>query len=303
MKELTSGLTELPTSIVLIHSPIGSKDDHHSVVPPFAEKSSPTPSYLTPTAASSSRSVVAPTPRTSPLQLTTKPLPSESTKTSPTLRASFFSGIFDSPEPVNLPVPAEEQHPVPDPPEPKPEPYRPPVNPTPEEEPTDRHPNNPEDGDPEPSDQEDKEDMSDNNSRAVNKPNQFEGDKGKSKEFLDKLYLHFEVNSKKIQTDKDKVQCALSYIKEPAQLFVHMIINDAQEPVSDTKNVPLKGLPSWASFRKSFIQTFGAEDDTQAALNKISKCTWDRCGGNGLRFITTLRPLLQASGLNELGQI
>ncbi|CCM07139.1 uncharacterized protein FIBRA_09475 [Fibroporia radiculosa] len=145
--------------------------------------------------------------------------------------------------------------------------------------------------------------MSDNNSGAVNKPNQFEGDKGKSKEFLDELYLYFEGNSKKIQTDKDKVQCALSYIKGPAQSFVHTIITDAQEPISDSKDVPLKGLPSWANFRKSFIQTFRVEDDTQAALNEISKCTWAKCGGNGLQFVTTLRPLLQASGLNKLGQI
>ncbi|CCM06734.1 uncharacterized protein FIBRA_09028 [Fibroporia radiculosa] len=105
---------------------------------------------------------------------------------------------------------------VPVPPEPKPEPPRSPVDPNPEEDPTDRHPNNPEDNNPEPSNQEDKGDMSDNNSGAVNKPNQFEGDKGKSKEFLDKLYLYFAGNSKKIQTDKDKVQYALSYIKRPA---------------------------------------------------------------------------------------
>ncbi|CCM06904.1 uncharacterized protein FIBRA_09215 [Fibroporia radiculosa] len=163
-----------------------------------------------------------------------------------------------------------------------PEPSHSPVDPTSKEEPTDRHPNNPEDRNPEPSDQEDEEDMSDNNSGAVNKPTQFEGDKGKSKEFLDELYLYFEGNSKKIQIDKDKVQCALSYIKGPAQFFVHTIINDAQEPISDSEDVPLKGLPSWVSFRKSFIQTFGVEDNTQAALNEISKCTWDRCGGNGL---------------------
>ncbi|CCM06781.1 uncharacterized protein FIBRA_09080 [Fibroporia radiculosa] len=252
------------------------------LVPPLAEKSSPVPSCLTPTAASSSRSIVAPTPCTSPLQLTTKPLPSESTDTSPTVRPSFFSGIFDSPELVNPPVPVEEQHPVPVPTEPKPEPPRSPVNPNPEEGPADQHPNNPEDGDPEPSDQEDEGDMSDNNSGVVNKPNQFEGDKGKSKEFLDKLYLYFAGNSKKIQTDKDKVQCALSYIKGPAQFFIHTIITDAEEPISDSGDAPLKGLPSWANFRKSFIQTFGVEDDTQAVLNKISKCTWVKCGGNGL---------------------
>ncbi|CCM07201.1 uncharacterized protein FIBRA_09542 [Fibroporia radiculosa] len=252
-------------------TPIESREDRHSVVPPLAEKPSPVPPYLTPTAASSSRSVVAPTLRTSPLQLTTTPLPSESTNTSPTLRASFFSGIFNSLEPVNPPVTTEEQHPASVSTESKPDPSRSPVDPVPEEEPTDRHPNNLEDGDSEPSNQEDKEDMSDNNNGAVNKPNQFEGDKGKSKEFLDKLYLYFEGNSKKIQTDKDKVQCALSYIKGPAQFFVHTIITDAQEPISNTKNAPLKGLPSWANFRKSFIQTFGVEDDTQAALNEISK--------------------------------
>ncbi|CCM07154.1 uncharacterized protein FIBRA_09492 [Fibroporia radiculosa] len=144
---------------------------------------------------------------------------------------------------VNPPITAEEQHPTPVPAEPSPDPPRSTVDPVPEEEPTDRHPNNPEDGDPEPSDQEDEEDMSDNNSGAVNKPNQFEGDKGKSKEFLDELYLYFEGNSKKIQTDKDKVQCTLSYIKGPAQFFVHTVITDAQDLISDTKNAPLKGLP------------------------------------------------------------
>ncbi|CCM06981.1 uncharacterized protein FIBRA_09296 [Fibroporia radiculosa] len=284
-KEPISGSTDPPTSIATpILTPVGSKDNHHSVVPPLAEKSSPTPSYLTPAAVSSSRSVVTPTPRTSPLQLTTKPLPSELTDTSPTVRPSFFSGIFDSPEPVNPPVPVEEQHPVPVPTEPKPELPRSPVNPNPEEDPADRNPNNPEDSDPEPSDQEEEGDMSDNNSGAVNKPNQFEGDKGKSKEFLDKLYLYFAGNSKKIQTDKDKVQCSLSYIERPAQFFVHTIITDVEEPISDSKDAPLKGLPSWAQFKKSFIQTFRVEDDTQAALNEISKCTW-------------------ASRLNELGQI
>ncbi|CCM06327.1 uncharacterized protein FIBRA_08580 [Fibroporia radiculosa] len=126
--------------------------------------------------------------------------------------------------------------------------------------------------------------MSNNNSGAVNKPKQFEGDKGKSKEFLDELYLYFAGNPNKIQTDKDKVQCTLSYIKGPAQFFVHTIITDAKEPISDSEDAPLKGLPSWANFRKSFIQTFGVEDNTQAALNEISKCTW-------------------ASGLNKLGQI
>ncbi|CCM07215.1 uncharacterized protein FIBRA_09560 [Fibroporia radiculosa] len=126
--------------------------------------------------------------------------------------------------------------------------------------------------------------MLDNNSGAVNKPNQFEGDKGKSKEFLDELYLYFAGNTKKIQTDKDKVQCTLSYIKGPAQFFVHTIITDAEEPISDSKDTPLKGLPSWANFRKSFIQTFRVEDDTQVALNEISKRTW-------------------ASRLNKLGQI
>ncbi|CCM06668.1 uncharacterized protein FIBRA_08953 [Fibroporia radiculosa] len=113
--------------------------------------------------------------------------------------------------------------------------------------------------------------MSNNNSRAVNKPNQFEGDKGKSKELLDNLYLYFARNTKKIQTNKDEVQCALSYIKGPAQFFIHTIITDAEEPISDSDNAPPIGLPSWANFRKSFIQTFGVEDDTQAALNKITK--------------------------------
>ncbi|CCM07110.1 uncharacterized protein FIBRA_09442 [Fibroporia radiculosa] len=103
--------------------------------------------------------------------------------------------------------------------------------------------------------------MSDNNSGAVNKPNQFKGDKRKSKEFLDKLYLYFARNPKKIQTDKDKVQCALSHIKGQAQFFNHMIITDAEEPIPDSDDVPPKGLPSWAKFRKSFIQTFGVEDD------------------------------------------
>ncbi|CCM03916.1 uncharacterized protein FIBRA_06067 [Fibroporia radiculosa] len=292
----------IPTPTALL-APIGSKEDRHSAVPPLAEKPSPVPSYLTPTAVSSSRSVVAPTPHTSPLQLTTKPLPSESTDTSPTVRASFFSGIFNSPEPVNPPAPVEEQTLVPIPTEPKPELPRSPVNPNPEEDPAHRHPNNPEDDNLEPSDQEDEGDMSDNNSGVVNKPNQFEGDKGKSKEFLDELYLYFARNSKKIQTDKDKVQCTLSYIKGPAQFFIHTIITDTEEPISDLEDTPLKGLPSWANFRKSFIQTFGVEDDTQAVLNEISKCTWVKCGGNGLQFVTTLRPLLQASGLNELGQI
>ncbi|CCM06955.1 uncharacterized protein FIBRA_09269 [Fibroporia radiculosa] len=263
-------------------APIGSKEDRHSVVPPLAEKPSPVPSYLTPTTASTSRSVITPTPRTSPLQLTTKPLPSELTDTSPTLRASNFSGVFDSPNPITTTGPEEEQHPTSESSETKPGPSRTTVDPTPQKEPTDRHLNNPEDGNPEPSDQEDEEDMSDNNSRAVNKPNQFEGDKGKSKEFLDELYLYFEGNSKKIQTDKDKVQCALSYIKGPAQFFVHTIITDAQEPISDDDNAPLAGLPSWVKFRKSFIQTFRVEENTQAALNEISKCTWDKCGGNGL---------------------
>ncbi|CCM07169.1 uncharacterized protein FIBRA_09508 [Fibroporia radiculosa] len=179
------------------------KEDRHSVVSPLAEKPSPVPLYLTPTAASSSRTVVAPTPHTSPLQLTTKPLLSESTDTSPTARPSFLSGSFDSPEPVHSPIPVEEQHPVPM--EPKSEPPKSPVNSNPEEGPSDQHPNNPEDGDSEPSDQEEEGDISDNNSGAVNKPNQFEGDKGKSKEFLDELYLYFAGNTKKIQTDKDKV--------------------------------------------------------------------------------------------------
>ncbi|CCM07072.1 uncharacterized protein FIBRA_09396 [Fibroporia radiculosa] len=176
----------------------------------------------------------------------------KSTDTSPTVRPSFFSGIFDSPEPVNPPVPVEEQHPVPVPTEPKPELPRSPVDPNPEEDSPNKYPNNPEDRDPEPSNQEEG-DMSDNNSGAVNKPNQFKGDKGKSKEFLDEVYLYFEGNSKKIQTDKDKVQCALSYIKGPTQFFVHTIINDAQEPISDSEDALLKGLPSWANFRKSFI--------------------------------------------------
>ncbi|CCM07124.1 uncharacterized protein FIBRA_09458 [Fibroporia radiculosa] len=170
-----------------ILAPIRSKDNWHSVVPPLAEKSSPTPSYLTPTAVSSSRSVVAPTPHTSPLQSPTKLLPSKSISTSLTIRPSFFSGIFDSPEPVNPSIPVEEQPPTPAQTEPKPEPPRSPVDLNPEEEPANRHPNNPEDSDPEPSDEEEG-DMSNNNSGAVNKPNQFEGDKGKSKEFLDELY-------------------------------------------------------------------------------------------------------------------
>ncbi|CCM07021.1 uncharacterized protein FIBRA_09340 [Fibroporia radiculosa] len=248
-------------------APIGSKEDHHSVVPPLAEKSSPVPSYLTPTAASSSRSVVAPTPRTLPLQLSTKPFPSESTDTSPTVRPSFFSGIFDSPEPVNPPAPAEEQQPAPVPTEPKPEPPRSPVNPNPEEGPADQHPNNPEDGDPEPSNQKEEGDMLDNNNGTANKPNQFEGDKGKSKEFLDKLYLYFARNTKKIQADKDKVQCALSYIKGPAQFFVHTIITDAEEHISDAEDTPPTGLPSWANFRKSFIQTFRVKDNTVKGPN------------------------------------
>ncbi|CCM07006.1 uncharacterized protein FIBRA_09324 [Fibroporia radiculosa] len=261
--------------------PIRSKDDLYSVVPPLVEKPSSTPSYLTPTAASSSRSVVAPTPRTSPLQLTTKPLPSKSVSNSPTVRPSFFAGIFDSPEPINPPIPTE-QHPVPVPTEAKPELPGSPVDPDPEEDPANRHLNNPDNSEPEPSNQEDEDDMSDNNSGAVKKPNQFEGDKGKSKEFLDKLYLYFLGNSKKIQSDRDRVQCALSYIKGLAQFFIHTIITDAEELISDSEDALLKGLPTWAEFKKSFIQTFGVENDTQAALNKISKCTWTKCSGNGL---------------------
>ncbi|CCM06876.1 uncharacterized protein FIBRA_09184 [Fibroporia radiculosa] len=169
--------------------PIRSKDDLHSVVPPLVENPSSTPSYLTLTVVSSSRSIVVPTPHTSPLQLATKPLPAELASSSPTVRPSFLSGIFNSPKLINPPVPTE-QYPVPVQTEPKPELPRSPVNLDLEEDPANRHPNNPDDSKPKPSDQEDEDDMADNNNGAVNKPNQFEGDKGKSKEFLNELYMY-----------------------------------------------------------------------------------------------------------------
>ncbi|CCM07011.1 uncharacterized protein FIBRA_09330 [Fibroporia radiculosa] len=92
--------------------------------------------------------------------------------------------------------------------------------------------------------------MSDNNSGAVNKPNQFGGDKGKSKEFLDELYLYYSGNPKKIQSDKDQ------------------IITDTEEPISKSDDTPLQGLPNWAEFKKSFIQTFRDMDKMKDSSNE-----------------------------------
>lgn len=266
--------------------PIGHEFDPHRITPALAASraqepartSTPrprTPSYLAPTAASTSRAVS--TPRQSPDTPQT-PLPSP----------SIFS-----------PTPAPAVAPKPEP-----------VSPEPESVPLIQEQDKDEDEDetePEPSDSEDEDnEMSDSDRNgAVNKPEPFTGERGKSARFLDELALYFLGNKKKIVTSDDKVTCALSFMRDKAAFFVHRTLAESETMIADkdeTSFHPAR-LPKWDDFKKSFIATFGIEDNTQAALNAISACTWSACQNDGLVFVATLQPLLEASGLNEIGKI
>ena len=259
--------------------PIGHEQDPHRITPALATRAQEparpsTPSYLAPTAASTSRSVSTPQPSPDTPQ---NPLP-------PTLTSIFNPPIApksETPSPVLeqvSPISGKGKGREEDEQEPEPQP-----------EPTE--------------DQDD--DMSDSNNGAVNKPEPFTGERGKSARFLDELTLYFLGNKKKIVTSDDKVTCALSFMRDKAAFFVHRTLAESETLIEDensTTSYP-KGLPTLSEFKKSFIATFGIEDNTQAALNAISACTWSSCQNDGLVFVSTLQPLLEASGLNEIGKI
>ena len=103
---------------------------------------------------------------------------------------------------------------------------------------------------------------------ALNKPDSFNGDREKFKEFLQSVEVYMDVNHEVYQNDLIKIAFVLSFMNSgPAATWKYQFIDEKlkQPPPAN----PNDKLGQYANFRKESIDAFSMFDSVGDALDKL----------------------------------
>jgi hypothetical protein len=110
----------------------------------------------------------------------------------------------------------------------------------------------------------------------IAKPEPFEGERGKLRGFLAQLDMYMDTQSNRLQTPKDKVLLAASFLKGKAAEWIEPYITAQYHPRSDSDGDMLdrdeelrKIFDDYTNFIDAIKTTFGQVDEKQAAGRKL----------------------------------
>ena len=103
---------------------------------------------------------------------------------------------------------------------------------------------------------------------ALNKPDSFNGDREKSKEFLQSVEVYMDVNHEVYRNDLIKITFVLSFMNSgPAATWKYQFIDEKLKQPPPTN--PNDKLRQYANFRKELIDAFLMFDSVGNALDKL----------------------------------
>ena len=131
---------------------------------------------------------------------------------------------------------------------------------------------------------------------ALNKPNSFNGDREKFKEFLQSVEVYMDVNHEVYQSDLIKIAFVLSFMNSgPAATWKYQFIDEKLKLPPLTN--PNDKLRQYANFRKDLVDAFSMFDSVGDALDKLQALRM-KMGSSIDKHIARFKLLAAAAEIN-----